>query len=176
MSNLKTGAEILIEDRLDMLQGKNIGIITNHTSIIRRNNGETEHLVDCLYRQPGISIKVLFSPEHGIRGDIPPGQHIDNDIDDRTGTPIFSLYGKCKKPTPDMLRDIDVLMYDIQDVGVRFYTYTSTLTYTMEAAAERGIQYLVLDRPNMLSNKIVEGPLLDDSLRSFVGSLPIPVV
>lgn len=176
MITLKTGAETLIESKLDRLHYKNIGIITNHTSVVRFENGGTEHLVDYLHRQPDITIKGLFSPEHGLRGDVPPGQHVEHGVDTRTGIPIYSLYGKNKKPTPEMLEDIDVLLYDIQDVGVRFYTFISTLAYTMEAAALHGIKYFLLDRPNMLSNRIVEGPLLSDSLRSFVGALPIPVV
>jgi uncharacterized protein YbbC (DUF1343 family) len=176
MKPIRTGAEVLADEHADLLDGKRVGVITNHTSTIRRTDGSSEHLVDFLNRQPGIEVKVLFSPEHGIRGDIPPGQHVEHGIDERTGIPIYSLYGKCKKPTPDMLEEVDVLIYDIQDVGVRFYTFITTLIYTMEAAAERGIRYIVLDRPNMVSNRVIDGPLLDNGLRSFVGALPIPIV
>ncbi len=176
MNTVQTGAELLVSDALDLIRGRNLGIITNHTSVIRNRDGGFQHIIDVLYGSPGISIKALFSPEHGIRGDIPPGQHIEHGTDPKTGLPIYSLYGDLKKPTSDMLRGIDMLIYDIQDVGVRFYTFISTLYYTLEAAAESNIPYLLLDRPNMLSNCIVDGPLLEEGLRSFIGLKPIPVV
>jgi uncharacterized protein YbbC (DUF1343 family) len=176
MDLIKTGAEILVAERPELLRGKNIGIITNHTAIVRKSRPCHDHLLDVLCEQNDLSIMALFSPEHGIRGDIPPGQHVEHTIDLKTGIPIYSLYGEWKKPTPDMLNEIDLLIYDIQDVGVRFYTFISTLFYTMEAAAELGIPYLVLDRPNMLSNAVIDGPVLDNELTSFVGFKPIPVV
>jgi uncharacterized protein YbbC (DUF1343 family) len=176
MESIKTGAEMLITERLDLLRGRKIGIITNHTAIVRKGGACNVHLADILIEYDDIRITALFSPEHGIRGNIPPGQHVDHSTDPDTGIPIYSLYGDSKKPTPEMLEDIDLLIYDIQDVGVRFYTFISTLFYTMEAAAELGIPYLVLDRPNMLSNGIIDGPVLRSDLRSFIGLKPIPVV
>jgi len=168
---VKTGADILIERRLSLLKGKRVGLITNRTG--RLASGEM--LLDALVRQ-GISVTALFGPEHGIRGTSGAGEAVADSVDPATGIPVFSLYGKVRKPTPAMIGRVDVLVYDIQDVGARFYTFLSTMGLCMEAAAERGLPFIVLDRPDPLGGDMVDGPVLPDSLRSFVGSFPIPVV
>ena len=170
-SNVKVGADVLIEKQLDLVRGKRVGLITNQTG--RLSSGE--FLVDVL-RSKGVEVVALFGPEHGIRGEAAAGQSIESGKDVATGIPVFSLYGKTKKPTPEMLQNVDLLIYDIQDVGARFYTYISTMKLAMEAAAEARISFIVLDRPNPLGGEMVAGPLMEDSLRSFVGLLPIPVV
>jgi uncharacterized protein YbbC (DUF1343 family) len=168
---VKTGADILLRERLDLLKGKRVGVITNQTG--RCASGE--HLVDALVRK-GVNVVRLFGPEHGIRGAAAPGEQISDTVDVGSGIPVVSLYGIISKPTRTMLRDVDVLVYDIQDVGARFYTYVSTMVLCMEAAAEASIPFVVLDRPNPLGGTLVDGPVLADSLRSFVGIIPIPVV
>lgn len=146
-----------------------MGIVANNTS---RINGT--HLLDTLLSR-GTTVVKVFAPEHGFRGDAPDGAKIDNEIDSRTGVPLISLYGKNKKPTPEMVKDIDVLIFDIQDVGARFYTYLSTLHYLMEAAAENGKPVIVLDRPNP-NGFYIDGPVLKPKFQSFVGLDPVPVV
>jgi uncharacterized protein YbbC (DUF1343 family) len=168
----KLGCQSLVDSNLCMLEGKRIGIVTNHTAVFP--NGI--HIVDELLDHEGVIIKALFSPEHGIRGDAPAGKKVGNDIDPRTGIPIFSLYGEYRKPTSAMLDGIDLLLYDIQDVGTRFYTYISTLTLVMEASGEKGIPFIVSDRPLVVSGDVVDGPVLKDNLKSFVGILPIPIL
>jgi uncharacterized protein YbbC (DUF1343 family) len=166
-----TGADVLVEERLDLLAGQRIALVTNHTG--RLSNGE--FTLDMLLRK-GIRIVRLFGPEHGIRGTAGAGESVADTIDAKTGIPVVSLYGKLQKPTPAMLADIDMMVYDIQDVGARFYTYISTMKLCMEASAENGLDFVVLDRPNPLGGLKVDGPIMEDSLRSFVGLLPIPVV
>jgi uncharacterized protein YbbC (DUF1343 family) len=166
-----TGADVLVEKRLDLLSGKRVALVTNHTG--RLSNGE--FTVDVLVKR-GVRVVRLFSPEHGIRGRVVAGESVVDSVDARSGIPVVSLYGKIEKPTPAMLADIDVIVYDIQDVGARFYTYISTMKLCMEAAAENGLEFLLLDRPNPLGGLKVDGPIMEDSLRSFVGMLPIPVV
>jgi len=165
-----TGADCLVSHNMTMLEGKRVGLIINQTS--RLSSGE--FLLDTL-QKAGVTITALFGPEHGIRGAADAGEEIQDGVDAESGVPVFSLYGERNKPTPEMLRNVDLLIYDIQDVGARFYTYISTLKLCMEAAAEQHIPFLVLDRPNPLG-ALVDGPLLEDSLRSFVGIGRIPVV
>ncbi|MDZ4746984.1 MAG: DUF1343 domain-containing protein [Saprospiraceae bacterium] len=158
------------EAYLPLLKSKRVGLVVNHTSTIGR-----VHLVDSLISR-GVNIVSLFSPEHGLRGKEEAGALINDSIDAATGVKIISLYGEKKKPTPADLKGIDVLVFDIQDVGVRFYTYISTLHYLMEAAAAQGIQLIVLDRPNP-NGHYIDGPLMDTvQFQSFVGMHPIPVV
>lgn len=152
-----------------LLAGKKIGLVVNQTS--RINN---IHLIDTLKRL-GVDIAAVFTPEHGLRGDSGDGIAIQNGIDKQTGTPVISLYGKAKKPTAGQMRGIDLMVYDIQDVGVRFYTFISTLHYVMEACAETGKPLLILDRPDP-NDGYIDGPVLDTNFRSFVGMHPIPVV
>ncbi len=169
---VKTGDEVFVQKYLNLIEGKSIGIITNQSGEMQ----DGRHIVDVLAHVPGIKLVALFAPEHGIRGKASAGEDISSGIDKQTGVPVYSLYGKTKKPTPQMLKGIDVLIYDIQDVGTRFYTFISTLDYCLEAAAENHIKFIVLDKPDMLRADLVDGPTLVDSLRSFVGIQPIPSV
>lgn len=148
---------------------KRIAVVVNQTSIVG-----TTHLVDTLLAE-SIKVTKIFSPEHGIRGVADAGMLIDNEIDSKTGIPIISLYGNHKKPTPEDMTDIDIVVFDLQDVGARFYTYISTLTYVMEACAEHHIPLLILDRPNP-NGFYIDGPVLDLNYKSFIGMHPIPVV
>ena len=158
-----------LELYLPDLHNKNVGVIANQTSIF---NGT--HLIDTLLSE-GINIKKIFTPEHGFRGSADEGAAINNSIDEKTQLPIISLYGNNKKPNQEQLKDIDVLVFDLQDVGVRFYTYISTMTYVMEAAAENNIPIIVLDRPNP-NGFYVDGPVLEKENSSFVGLHQVPVV
>lgn len=151
------------------LQNKNVGIIANQTSIFNNT-----HLIDTLLSE-GITIKKIFTPEHGFRGSADEGASINNSIDEKTQLPIISLYGNNKKPNAEQLRDIDILVFDLQDVGVRFYTYISTMTYVMEAAAENNIPIIILDRPNP-NGFYIDGPVLEKENTSFVGLHQVPVV
>lgn len=163
-----TGAE-QTREYIPMLKGKNIALIVNQTSVI----GKT-HLVDTLLKL-GIKIKTIFAPEHGFRGDHSAGATVNSAIDKKTGINITSLYGKNKKPSKEQLSGIDFVIFDIQDVGVRFYTYISTMHYVMEACAENKIQFIVLDRPNP-NGYYVDGPVLDLKFKSFIGMHPVPLV
>ncbi len=158
-----------MQSYLPVIRGKRVAIVSNQTSLI-----DSVHLVDTLLSL-GIDIKRVFCPEHGFRGEVAEGLTVKDEVDVRTGLPIRSLYGRHKKPVPSDLEDVDVVIYDIQDVGVRFYTYISTLHLVMEACAEQGKMLLVLDRPNP-NGFYVDGPVLDTAYRSFVGMDPIPVV
>lgn len=157
--------ELYVGDLHDL----NVGIVANQTSLV-----DGVHLVDTLISS-GVKIKRIFSPEHGFRGKVDAGEEIDDSFDKKTGLPIISLYGKNKKPFDDQLKGIDIMLFDIQDVGVRFYTYISTLHYVMEACAENGIKVIVMDRPNPNAH-YVDGPVLDTNFRSFVGMHPVPIV
>ena len=154
---------------LPLLKGKKVAVVANQTSMI----GET-HLVDSLLSL-GINIKKIFSPEHGFRGVADAGEHLDDYNDVKTGLPVISLYGKHRKPLIEDMEGLDIVLFDIQDVGLRFYTYISTMHYMMEACAENNVDFLVLDRPNP-NGFYVDGPVLDSALRSFVGMHPVPVV
>ena len=165
--NIVLGAE-RTETYLPLLKNKKVGVIGNQSSMIVNT-----HLVDSLLSL-GIDVVKVFSPEHGFRGTADAGAIIDDGIDSKTGIPIISLYGNNKKPTREQLQEIDILVFDIQDVGVRFYTYISTLHYVMEAATESNIKVIVLDRPNP-NGHYVDGPILDTAFQSFVGMHPIPI-
>ena len=165
---IQTGAE-QTNLYLPMLEKKNIALVVNQTSVVGR-----AHLVDMLLKS-GVKIKVIFAPEHGFRGDADAGATIHNSKDDKTGIPVLSIYGQNKKPTRDQLKGIDVVIFDIQDVGVRFYTYISTMHHVMEACAENDVEMIVLDRPNPHGAE-VDGPVLDLKYQSFVGMHPIPVL
>ncbi|MBE3576560.1 MAG: DUF1343 domain-containing protein [Limnochordales bacterium] len=169
--SLALGIDILLTERIDLIAGKRVGLITNQTG--RGRDGV--HDADRLAADPRVKLVALFSPEHGIRGDEPPGAKVSSYIDPVLRIPVWSLYGQTLKPTPAMLANIDVLIFDIQDVGTRYYTYISTMAYAMQAAKEKGIRFIVLDRPNPIGGLKVEGPVLEDSYRSFVGIYPIPV-
>ena len=167
--SVKFGLDVLMKSKLDLLKGKRVGVITNQTGV----DSKGTHIIDLLYEAPEVELVAVFAPEHGIRGDVEGGDQIDNQKDTKTGVPILSIYGQTRKPIPEMLQDIDVLIFDIQDVGTRFYTYISTMSLCMEAAAENNIEFVVLDRPNPISGTIVEGPVLEEKYKSFVGIHPI---
>ena len=162
------GAE-QVEQYLPELKGKKVGLVVNQTSAVFN-----EHLVDVLLKK-NIDIKTIFAPEHGFRGDHDAGEKFDSSVDSKTGIPLVSLYGKNRKPSLGTLKKLDVIVFDIQDVGVRFYTYISTMHYMMEAAADAGIKFIVLDRPNP-NGAFVDGPVLEKEFRSFVGMHPIPLL
>ena len=166
--DVKTGAEST-EQYLPMLENKRVGIVANHTSLV-----EGTHLVDTLLAL-GVNVKRIFTPEHGFRGTADAGEKISTVEDEKTGLPLVSLYGDRLKPRDEDVEGLDIIIFDIQDVGVRFYTYISTMHYVMEVCAENGISFLVLDRPNP-NGFYVDGPVLDMEHRSFVGMHPVPVV
>ena len=155
---------------LPILKGKRVALVVNHSSIVQKNI----HLVDFLL-QNGIEIKKIFAPEHGFRGGADAGHRIKNSIDTRTKLPIISLYGKKRQPTKKDLKDIDIILFDIQDVGVRFYTYLSTLHYILEAGAKYKIEVILLDRPNP-NGGYIDGEVLDRRYSSFIGLDPVPIV
>jgi len=167
---VRTGLDA-VASRRDLFEGKRVGIIANHTSY----NRDGKHVVDVFREMSGVRVVALFSPEHGFRGIEEAGAAIGNQTDAATGLPIHSLYGSTRKPTPQMLADVDVLVFDIQDVGARFYTYLYTMSLAMEAAAESGKRFVVLDRPNPINGVRVEGPILEPAFATFVGLYPIPV-
>lgn len=155
----------------DLFKGDRLGIIANHTSY----NSEGKHIVEVFRALKGIRVVALFSPEHGLRGTEEAGSKVGNETDSVTGLPVYSLYGQTNKPTPQMLANVDVLVFDMQDVGTRFYTYLYTMSLAMEAAAENGKQFVVLDRPNPINGMQLEGPILEPKFATFVGLYPIPV-
>ena len=167
-AKIQVGAE-RTDQYIPLLRGKRIAVVTNQTGMVGHM-----HLVDSLV-SIGMNVVKVFAPEHGFRGEADAGEYVANERDKRTGLPLVSLYGKNKKPTAEQLKDVDVLVFDIQDVGVRFFTYISTLHYVMEAAAEQHKQLIVLDRPNP-NGFYVDGPVLDTAFRSFVGMDPVPLV
>ncbi len=166
---IKVGAKVLIQEYLDELDGRNIGLVMNPTARV-----DGVHMLDTLIAL-GLPVKALFAAEHGFRGSQGAGEIIQDGLDEATGLPVFSLYGATKKPTAQMLEDIDVLLFDMQDVGARFYTYNSTMKYVIEAAAEQGIEVWILDRPNPLGGDYVAGWVLEPEYNSFVGTYPIPI-
>lgn len=172
---VRVGAQVLLEDSLALVRGLRVGLITNHTGIVRTAAGEVRTTIDLLHEHPEVDLVALFGPEHGIRGTAEAGEHVDSSIDTATGLPVHSLYGGTRKPSPEMLRGIDVLLFDIQDVGVRYYTYVWTMTLAMEAAAKAGIPFVVLDRPNPIRGDVVQGNVLDPAFSSFVGAYPVPM-
>ena len=165
------GDEIFITNHLDLIKGKQIGIITNQTGVLP--NGT--HLVDTLFNL-GYNIAAIFAPEHDFRGKLLAGESFENKVDAETGIPVYSIYGKTKKPTKESLVNLDILLFDIQDIGARFYTYISTLYYVLQAAAENNIPVVVLDRPDPLSGTNIDGPVLSDEFKSFIGIATIPVI
>lgn len=169
-TQVKSGADVLLEKHLSLLIDKKVGVICNQASVL--SNGT--HIVDALF-DSGVNVVALFSPEHGIRGDLQAGQKFDSRIDEKTGLMVYSLYGKNLKPTSEMLKGLDVLLFDLQDIGARFYTFSITMALSMQAVAENAKKFIVLDRPNPINGIKVEGTILDTSLKSGVGILPIPI-
>lgn len=168
--HIKTGIEVLKADHFRCLEGKRVGLITNPTGV----DNALRSTIDILHEAKNVNLVALYGPEHGVRGDVHAGDKVDNSTDPRTGLPVYSLYGKTRKPTAEMLRDIDVLVYDIQDIGCRSFTYISTLGVAMQAAAENGKEFIVLDRPNPLGGEKIEGNLVEDGYVSFVSQFKIP--
>ncbi|HAY20704.1 MAG TPA: serine hydrolase [Desulfobacterales bacterium] len=166
---VRTGIEVLASQGFAPLVGKTIGLITNHTGV--DGTGRPTRLL--LHQAPGVRLRVIFSPEHGLGGDL--DAKVSSGQDPATGLPVRSLYGEVKRPTPGMLQGLDALVYDVQDVGVRFYTYITTLAYCMEAAAALDLDFYILDRPNPITAAVVQGPVLAPGLRSFVGYHPLPI-
>ena len=167
---LRTGAEILTESKFDRLSGQTVGLIVNHTARV----GE-DHLINLVHAAPDVMLGAIFGPEHGLRGTAEDGEAVKDGIDQPTGAPVYSLYGKNRRPTPEMLSGLDLLIFDIQDVGARFYTFISTMGLAMQSAAEAGIPFMVLDRPNPLSGTYVSGFILEPDQQSFVGQFSIPI-
>ena len=169
---VKPGIDVLRDHGFDILKGKRVGLITNPTGI----TSDLQSSIDVLFNAPDVKLVALYSPEHGIRGDLDAGKEINGYNDPRTGLPVYSLYGKTRRPTKEMLQNIDVLVYDIQDIGVRSYTFISTMGLAMEAAAENRIKFVVLDRPNPLTGDRVEGSMVDLKFKSFISAYQIPYV
>ncbi len=167
---VKTGIEVLVESNFKQLEGKRVGLVTNPTGV-DKNLVST---VDILFNAENVDLVALYGPEHGVRGDVHAGDKVGDSSDPTTGLPVFSLYGKTRKPTPEMLEGVDALIYDIQDNGCRSFTYISTLGLLMEAAAEQGKEIIVLDRPNPLGGNKVEGNLVEEDYISFVSQFKIP--
>lgn len=169
-SQVKTGIEVLRERNFDVLQGKRVGLCTNPTGV-DRNLVST---IDILHDAENVNLVALYGPEHGVRGNVYAGDHVDNEVDLRTGLKMYSLYGKTAHPTQEMMDEIDVMVYDIQDIGCRSYTYISTMGNLMEACQKYGKELVVLDRPNPLGGKKIEGCLVEDGFYSFVSRFAIP--
>ena len=169
---VKTGIEVLRDRGFDILIGKRVGLVTNPSGLDRHLNST----VDILYNAPGVRLVALYGPEHGVRGDVYAGGKVADTKDEATGLPVYSLYGSTRKPTPEMLEGIDVMVYDIQDVGVRSYTFISTLGLVMEACAAKDIEVVVLDRPNPLGGNKIEGCYVEQPFNSFVSQYKIPYV
>ena len=169
--SVELGLEVLLARQLDLVAGRRAGLVASASSV----DGKLVSTVERLHGHPDVNLAALFGPEHGLRGEAQAGEHVNTYRDPLTGLPVYSLYGETRKPTPEMLSDLDVLIVDLQDGGVRFYTYLSTLACVMQAAAEQGIPVIVLDRPTPLGGLAVEGPVLDEAYTSFVGMYPLPI-
>lgn len=168
---LETGADQLISNYLYLIKGKKIALVSNQSGVL--SNGTL--LLDTLIKIKDVTVEKIFSPEHGFRGNKAAGENVESFIDPVTKVPVISLYGRFKKPTPEMLKNVDIIVYDIQDVGVRFYTFISTLFYVMQASAENHIPIIVLDRPDPINAEDTEGPVLNKQFESFVGIAPLPI-
>ncbi len=171
-AQVKTGIEILREQDFKVLEGKKVGLLTNPTGV----DQQLKSTIDILFEAPNVNLTTLFAPEHGVRGDEYAGANVANTKDGKTGLPVYSLHGNVKKPTPGMLANVDVIVYDIQDIGCRSYTFISSLGLLMEAAAENGKEVVVLDRPNPLGGYKIEGVLVEPGFHSFVSQYAIPYI
>ena len=168
---VRLGVEVLLSDSLRLVEGRRVGLITNHTGRDRAGRSTIDLLAD----HAAVDLAALFSPEHGIRGRAEAGERVADGVDEATGLVVHSLYGATTKPSAAMLEGLEVLVFDIQDVGARYYTYLSTMALAMEAAAEAGVRFVVLDRPNPVGGDVVQGNVLDPSFASFVGMYPVPM-
>ncbi|WP_369685740.1 exo-beta-N-acetylmuramidase NamZ domain-containing protein [Ignavibacterium album] len=171
-AKVKTGIEVLRDRNFDILKGKKVGLVTNPTGV----DSKLKSTIDILFESPEVNLVALYGPEHGVRGNYSAGEYVDFYIDETTKLPVYSLYGKTRKPTPEMLKDVDVLVFDIQDIGSRSYTYISTMGLVMEAAAENDKEVVILDRPNPLGGNRIEGNLVEDGFYSFVSQFSIPYI
>lgn len=169
---LKLGDDLVLSKYSNLIEGKKLGIVTNQTGV----NSNGEHIIDILRNYPKSTVTAIYTPEHGLYGTTPAGEYVKSYIHPKYNIPVYSLYNKTRKPTPDMLKNIDVLIFDIQDVGVRFYTYISTLNYCLISTKENNKKLIVLDRPNPLGGLLVEGPILQDKFKSFVGVDNLPII
>ena len=169
--SVRPGIEVLLSDSLHLVAGRRVGLITNQTGIDRERRSSIDRLAD----DTRLELVALFAPEHGIRGDQGEGVTIDTEVDARTGLPIHSIYGNTLAPTPAMLAGIDVLLFDMQDIGSRYYTYVSTMAYAMRAAGEHGIPFIVLDRPDPIRGDVVQGNVLEPEFATFVGMFSVPM-
>jgi uncharacterized protein YbbC (DUF1343 family) len=167
---VQTGAEVLAENHFAALDGARVGLIVNHTARV-----DTVHLIDRIDQAPNVELGVLFGPEHGLRGTAGAGEKIADGRDERTGAPVYSLYGETLRPTPSEMEGLDALVFDVQDVGARFYTYITTMGLAMQAAAEADLRFVVLDRPNPLGGTYVSGFMMEPEHESFVGRYPLPI-
>lgn len=167
---VRSGLEVLLRERLDLLSGRRVGLITHPAAVLPDLTASVDALAGA-----GVQLTALFGMEHGFAGAAADGVALGNGVDRRTGLPVFSLYGASKQPTAEMLAEVDLLVYDVQDVGVRFYTFISTLHYILRAARQHGRQMIVLDRPDPLNGLVVEGPLVTPGFESFVGIAPLPI-
>jgi len=172
VQNVKPGIEVLRDEGFAPLKGKRVGLITNPTGV----DSHLKSTIDILAEAPEVKLTALFAPEHGVRGDHVAGASVANSTDPKTGVRVYSLHGSVKKPTAEMLKDVDILVYDIQDIGCRSYTFISTMGLAMEACAQNGKEFMVLDRPNPLGGERVEGPLVIPSCVTFVSQYPIPYI
>jgi uncharacterized protein YbbC (DUF1343 family) len=171
-AQVKTGIDVLKASGFKMLEGKRVGLLTNPTGV----DSELKSTIDILFEAPNVNLVTLFAPEHGVRGDEYAGASVKNTIDPKTGLTVYSLHGNTKKPTAQMLNDVDVILYDVQDIGCRSYTFISSLGLLMEAAGENNKEVIVLDRPNPLGGHKIEGPLVEKGFYSFVSQYPIPYI
>lgn len=171
-TKVKTGIEVLRERNFDLLKGKRVGLVTNSTGV----DSKLKSTIDILFESPEVNLVALYGPEHGVRGNYSAGEYVDFYIDETTKLPVYSLYGKTRKPTLEMLKDVDVLVFDIQDIGSRSYTYISTMGLVMEAAAENNKEVIILDRPNPLGGNRIEGNIVEDGYFSFVSQFSIPYI
>ena len=169
---VKTGVEVLRDRGFEGLVGRKVGLVTNPSGV----DSQLNSTVDILYNAPGVELVALYGPEHGVRGDVYAGDKVNDAVDAATGLPVYSIYGATRKPTPEMLEGVEVMVYDIQDVGARSYTFISSLGLVMEACAEKGIEVMVLDRPNPLGGNKIEGCNVEPGFFSFVSQYPIPYI
>lgn len=167
---MKLGLDVFLEGEYKKHIGERLGLVTNMTGV----NSQLVPSIDLLFNHEKINLTALYAPEHGIRGDAREGEQVESTVDPVTGLPVYSLYGETRRPSKEMLEDVDTIIFDLQDIGTRYYTYIYTMAYVMEACKEYGKKFVVLDRPNPISGDVVEGNLVKEDVRSFVGLLPIP--
>ena len=171
LSKIQVGLDVLLNERIDLIKNKSIGLVTNHSGVDAASTPNYERLMN----QKDVSIKIIFSPEHGLFGEAAAGEKINYDGQVKSLPEVVSLYGSNRKPTEEQMKGLDIILYDIQDVGARFYTYITTLGLVMESASNAGVEVIVLDRPNPITGESIEGPILDLKFQTFVGYYPIPI-